>query len=123
MPFAANPSRSNRVLRSIVAFLCLTATLLIATPCNASATPHHAASMTAAHCSACCPAAPISAAPLCCQANSEPAQPISLHPLPGALPNLQAVAVPGLTPLIAALITTPPAQPAPPPLLHPILRI
>jgi hypothetical protein len=123
MPFAANPSRSNRVFRSIVAILCLTATLLIATPCNASAAPHHAASMTAAHCSACCPAAPISAAPLCCQANTEPAQPISVHSLPGAPPNLQAVTTPGITSPIATLIAPPAASAAPPPLLHPILRI
>jgi len=123
MPSAANSSRRPSIFRSIVAFVCLTVTLLVALPCTASATSHHPPSMTAAHCSACCPAAPISATKLCCQTNPEPAQPISLHSLSSALVNLQTVTIPGIASPIATLIAPPPVEPTLPPLLHPILRI
>jgi hypothetical protein len=115
---------ANTIQHRIVSILCLFAIILVALPpvACASTAGHSMAHMTAAHCDPCCPTE-LSATALCCLAHSQPSEPAAQpsHPVAlrtSALPVLERERLTAPRIARAAILGV-----APPPLLHPILRI
>jgi hypothetical protein len=121
MTFDANP---RRMLRSLLAWLALAVTFAVAIPCPA-ASPNFRQPMAVsmAHCAPCCDSAKASATSACCKIVPQPAQPETLRTAAAFAPSQQSLSMTLLHAVPVSVAFNLPAQPAPPPLLHPILRI
>ena len=110
---------SRHIPARIVSLVCLFAVLLL-TVSYAACMPPAPASVDAAHCSMCCPSQALATAPTACCIQ----HPATLSPEPQTLQLTLAPALIATTIEPATFrILRPANRKAPPPLLHPILRI